>query len=110
MRTFALLLASQLADFITTYVGMTLYSTYITESNPLVRQLMEAGKTFPNDLAWLPVLAVKIGTAAFVALILRFIRPGKIAHAIFVSAYMMAGLVPAINNTYILWLLTRLVK
>lgn len=102
MFTFLLLLASQLADVVTTYAGMTLYPSYIVESNPLTSQLIAAG--------WLPTIAAKVGVAALVALVLRIVRPGRIVSYTFTLAYMLAGIVPAINNAYIIYVLTKVVN
>ena len=83
-----------MADVATTFTALWLFPLYAAEVNPIMVRVVDAGPV--------PAIAIKIGLAAFCTLTLRFIRPPKTLHAAFVLGYSLAGIVPAINNAYII--------
>ena len=94
MKTFLIITLAQMADVATTFTALWLFPGYVGESNPLVSRILDAGP--------IPAVALKIGVAALCTLSLRILRPSKDNHTALVIAYILAGILPAINNIYII--------
>ena len=94
MKTFLVIALAQMADVATTFTALWLFPLHAEEANPIAARLIDAGPV--------PAIAVKIGVAALCALSLRIMRPTRVVHTAFVLFCILTGILPAINNTYII--------